>query len=237
MSGLLHDKYDKKIKRKLRKFRFREIKTWHLCLILIPLFFLAATLMRIDHLKMAELRTAVLTADEEENDEKISASLEELKNFTFNNIVVNVIEDNGEQKLTFGTGPFYLEHKYRRDAETALKVVEQKISDNENPNGNIYAKASDVCRPQGIQNGWDWTSPGYISCMTSEIEKYAASADIVEQITAALPSTELYRKEYASPIWAPSFSGIVILIILILIVVIFIRFLIWLILRLSLLFL
>lgn len=237
MSGLLHDKYDNKIKRKLRKSRFRGIKTWHLCLILIPLIFLAATLLRIDHQKMTELRAAVLSADEEENDEKLSAALENLKNFTFNNTVVNVIEDNGEQKLTFGTGPFYLEHKYRRDAELALKEAEQKVIDDSNPNGNIYARASSICQPLAIQNGWYWNTPEFISCMTSEIEKYDASDNLIDQITADLPSTELYRKEYVSPIWAPSLSGIIILIILILIVVIFIRFLIWLILRLSLLFL
>jgi len=237
MSGLLHDKYDNQIKRKLHKFRFRKIKTWQIFLILIPLLFLSATLLRIDHLKMVELRDAVLAADEEGNEEQLITALESLRNFTFGHIVVNVIDDNGNQKLGLGTGPFYLEQSYRRAAEKALAAAEEKLSSDENPNGNIYAEAANVCKPAAIANGWNWTSPGYISCMTSEIEKYAASDNLVDQIVADLPSTELYRVEYSSPIWTPTLSGFIILIILILIVVIFIRFLIWLILNLSLLFL
>ena len=238
MSGLLHDKYDNQIKQKLHKFHFRKIKTWQLCLILIPLLFIAATFLRIDHLKMVELRDAILAADEAQDDAEISAKLEELRNFVFNNIVVNVVDDNGAQKLTFGTGPFYLENTYRRDAEKALAAAEEKIASDDNPNGNIYAAASEACKSVAITNGWySWTNQGYISCMVSEIEKYPASDNLIDQFSANLPSTELYRIEYSSPVWAPTLSGFAILIVLILIVVIFIRFLIWLILNLSLLFL
>ena len=219
---------------KKKKF---QVKTWHLCLILIPLLFLAATLLRIDHLKMVELRDAVFAADEEEDDEKLAAALEELKNFTFNNIVINVIDDNGNQKITFGTGVFYLEHKYQRDAEATLTEAEANLSSDENPNGNIYAKATAICKPQAIQNGWVWSSPGYIECVTTEIQKYDAADNLIDQISASLPSTELYRKNYASPLWAPSFSGFILLAVVLLVVVIFMRFLIWVVLRLSLLFL
>ena len=72
--------------------------------------------------------------------------------------------------------------------------------------------------------------------MTSEIQKYPAADEINDTIMAKLPSTELYRKEYASPIWAPTLTGFMILITLVIIVVIFIRAIVWAILRLSLLF-
>ena len=106
----------------------------------------------------------------------------------------------------------------------------------ENPNGNIYQAASEVCQPQAIANGWNWSSPDYINCMVGEIQKYPAADEINDTIAASLPSTELYRKEYASPLWAPTLTGFMLLITLVIIVVIFVRGMVWIILRLSLLF-
>jgi hypothetical protein len=185
---------------------------------------------------MTELRDAVLAADEEEDDEKIMQTLEELKQFVFSNIVINIIDDNGSQKITFGTGPFYLEHQYIRAANAALKEAEEKMSSDTNPNGNIYAAASAVCQPQAIAHGWKWNNANYINCMMTEINKYPSSDEIQDQIVASLPSTELYRKNYASPVWAPTLSGFLILLTIIVIVVILIRGAIWVILRLSLIF-
>ena len=222
--------------KKRGRFKIHRIKTWQLLLILVPLLFLDATLLRLDHIRMSELRDAVLAADENDDDEAVSKNLEELKKFVFSNIVINVVDDNGTQKVTFGTGPFYLEHQYIRAANTALEKAEQTIASDSNPNGNIYQLASETCRAQAIANGWTWDNPNYINCMVSEIDKYPAADEIQDQIIAALPSTELYRKNYASPLWAPTLSGFAILITIIIIVVIFIRAVIWIILRLSLLF-
>ena len=77
---------------------------------------------------MTELRDAVLKADESEDDEAIMKTLGELKNFVFSNIVINIVDENGAQKITFGTGPFYLEHQYIRAANAALKEAEEKLS-------------------------------------------------------------------------------------------------------------
>lgn len=222
--------------KKRGRIKFHKIKTWWLVVFLIPLLFIDATLLRVDHIRMTELRDAVLTADEAEDDNAISESLERLKDFVFNNIVVNVVDDNGLQRVTFGTGPFYLEHQYIRAANAALAEAEKNLSSDSNPNGNIYAAASEVCRAQAIANGWSWNNANYINCMVGEIQKYPAADDIQSTINAKLPSTELYRKNYSSPVWAPTLSGFLILITLIIIVVIFIRGVIWIILRLALLF-
>ena len=90
--------------KKRGRIKFRKIKTWQLFLILVPLFFIDATLLRTDHIRMTELRDEVLKADEAENDEEISKNLEELKNFVFSNIVINVVEENGEQKAPVYSG-------------------------------------------------------------------------------------------------------------------------------------
>ena len=222
--------------KKRGRIKFHKVKTWQLILILIPLLFLDATFLRLDHIRMAELRSAVIEADEAENDEEVSRGLEELQRFVTTNIVVNVIDDNGEQRVGFGTGPFYLEHQYIRAANTALAEAEQRLASDENPNGNVYAMASETCKAQAIANGWTWDNPNYINCMVTEIQKYPAASEIHDEIKASLPSTELYRREFVSPVWAPTVAGFFILITLVIIVVIFIRGVIWVILRLSLLF-
>ena len=83
------------------KLYLKKIKlhTWQLILILIPLLFLAATFLRLDHIKMTELRTVVLDADAAGDEEKLSNSLSELANFTRKNIVINIIDNNGDKKL------------------------------------------------------------------------------------------------------------------------------------------
>lgn len=229
------------------KLKRVKIKTWVLLVALIPLFAVDATLLRLNHIKMTELRDAVLAVDAkisenetdsemEKTDKELEEALVKLKEFVFSHIVVNVVEENGIQRLTFGTGPFYLEHQYLRAANKALEEAEKNMASDNNPNGNIYGLAGEVCKPIAIANGWSWNSAGYINCMMSEIQKYPAADEIQDTIIAKLPSTELYRKNYASPIWAPTVTGFMILITLVVIVVIFIRFIIFIILRLSLLF-
>ena len=96
--------------------------------------------------------------------------------------------------------------------------------------------AGEYCREEALANGWVWSSPEFINCMVSEIQKYPASEELHDTIIASLPSTELYRRNYASPLWAPTPTGFVLLLTLIIIITIIIRSIIWLVLRLALLF-
>ena len=224
------------LKRKLGKFKRFKLKNWMLFVLLILLLFIDTTLLRVNHIRMTELRDAVLTADENNDDAAIAENLVSLKEFVFSNTVINIVEENGGQVVSFGTGPFYLEHQYIRAANAALKEAEAKVASDGNPNGNVYALASDVCSPLAAQNGWTWNDSRFINCMLTEINKYPAADEIQDKIIASLPSTELYRKNYASPVWTPTLTGFMVLITVIMIVVIFIRVIIWIVLRLSLLF-
>ena len=218
------------------KIKQPKIRTWMLLVVLIPLFFVDATLLRLNHIRMTELRDAVLEADKGDDDEEIAKKLMELKEYVSSNIVINIIDDNGAQKVMFGTGPFYLEHQYVRAASKALEEAEAKMTGDNNPYGNVYNEAGQICRPQAIANGWAWDNPNYINCMLTEINKYPSAEELHDTIIASLPSTELYRHNYAAPVWTPSLTGFFILLTVIVIVVIFIRFMGWVIIRLSLLF-
>ncbi|MBQ3325660.1 hypothetical protein IJG79_00705 [Candidatus Saccharibacteria bacterium] len=223
------------IKRTLRKLK--RVKTWQLILILIPLLFIEATIMRFDHIQMTELKKDVIVADEEGDDEKIYNSLQKLKQYVFSHTVINVVEKNGVQNISFGSGPIYLEHQYQRKASEALAAAEAQAGTDENPNGNVFAAAMGVCKPLAIQNGWAWNSQGYLDCMTGEIAKYPTTETLQDTYVANLPSTALFRYDFSSPIWTPTLSGFVMILCAIVIIAIIFRALLWCVLRLALVFL
>ncbi len=215
--------------------RFRMVRAWQLFLILIPLLFVTATLLRLEHLQMVELRDEVIAADESDNDERLQKALIELQKYTVSHVVVNVVETNGVQNVTFGTGVFYLENQYLRAANAAIEDAQNRLLDDSNPNGNIYAAASAVCRPQAIANGWRWTDQRHLDCWMNELAKYPAADNLETNFTANVPSTELYRREFDSPIWAPSPAGWAMLACFIIIVIIAIRLIIWCVVKITLL--
>lgn len=212
-----------------------RVKSWKLLLILLPLLFLTATLLRLDHIGMVDLRTKVLELDETGTDEEITAALVDLQEYTVTHIVINMIEENGTNKVVFGTGPFFLKHQYEKKAKEELAKAESAIegSDN-NPNGNIYKIVSDYCDEQARKGNWGFNQL-YVNCMTNGLAAYPEMSEIQDSITANIPPTALYRREFISPVWYPSWAGIAILACLILIVVIIIRLVIWIVLKLTLL--
>lgn len=213
-----------------------RLSSWKLLLVLVLLGFLAATFLRFDHIKMTELRAAVLAADEANNDEEIAKTLNELHSFTLKHIIFNTVEDNGVQTITFGTGPFYLENQYMRKANEAIAAAQKEINTHtSNPNGNIYKKVAAVCDAQGKKYGYSYPDKRYINCWINELASYPVEENMDAYGAATLPSTELFRYEFVSPLWYPCASGIVLLICFIIVVVLIFRLLIWLILRVALL--
>ena len=214
-----------------------RISNWKIALVLVLLGFLAATFLRFDHVKMTELRDAVMAADEKDDDEAISNSLNELHAFTLKHIIFNTVEDNGEQRITFGTGPFYLENQYLRKANAAIKKAQEEIDKNSsNPQGNIYKKVAAICDAQGKKYGYQYPDKRYVNCYVNELATYPElDQDLSVSGSAKLPSTELFRYEFASPLWYPCASGILMLICAILAVIFVVRLIIWILLRVALL--
>ncbi len=225
----------KKSKLKQALAKIFHFDTWKIILVFILLCFVAATLLRFDHIKMSELKSAVMSADAENDDEKIASTLADLQQFTRSHIIFNYFDENGEQKIIFGTGAFYLENQYNRKANEALVAAQEKINQSSgNMNEyNVHKKVAEVCDAQAIKNGWRYPNINYINCFVNELAKYPEADQLSVTASANLPSTDLFRYDYASPIWYPCASGIVILICLILLLVIIIRLLIWLFLRIA----
>jgi len=223
----------KKRKSKRILSKIFHVSTWKLLLVLILLAFLSATLLRFDHIKMVELREAVLTADEQENYSEILSSLNQLRNFTLSHIIFNILEDNGEQQIIFGTGPFYLEKLYIHDAKEAIAEqqaeIEKRGATDKNPNGNIFAKVAKVCDGKARTYGWPYYDKRYLDCYTTELAKYPSSESLTTDLEAILPPTDAYRYDFSSPIWYPCISGIIILIAAIVAIWVFCRIVFWLI--------
>ncbi len=175
---------------------------------------------------MTNRRDEVLAADESGDSGRLSSALIELKDYVSHHIVVNFIERNGTTSLTFGTGPFYLEYTYEKDAKAALAAAEQAYEGDNNPNGNVFKKATDYCDPLAKQYGWGYSRP-YFDCIMGELAKYPSMGEISNGGVALVPPTGQYRIDLASPVWYPSWSGVAILACILITVVIIIRLLIW----------
>lgn len=184
----------RQVKKSIR--RLQRVKTWQLLIVLILMSFIAATFLRLNNIGMADRREAVLAADKTGDLEVIQSRLFDLQRYT-------------AEHMNAGTGPFYLEQQYRRDAQKAVDVA----STIDNPNGNINAKAEAVCRPQFTV----WSS-AYVQCFTDELTKYPPSPDPAQNVH--LPSTDLYRHNFFSPLWSPDFAGWSVLVCIVIIIMI-----------------
>lgn len=210
-----------KLKRRLRLVS--RVRTWQLVLILVLGLFVFATLLRLDNIKMFELRDAVVEADEAGDMDEILARITDLKQFVFTHTVIAVVEENGEQRIVFGSGPFYLERQYERRAEAALEEARQALANEDYGANNIYAEVSAFCDNLAIQYGWrSWTKP-HLDCYINELSKFPEMQPVIDLKTAMIPATGLYFQNYASPLWAPTWAGAVQILIILIVLILIIR--------------
>lgn len=111
-------------------------------------------------------------------------------------------------------GTIYLEHQYNRDSQEIINAA----SGLENPEGNIYKKAQEVCAPKFTSY-----SQAYLQCTVDYLAQYGPADSPAS--TVALPKADAYRHSFASPLWSPDFAGFSVLICLLIVLVIIGRFL------------
>ncbi len=162
----------------------QRVKTWQLVILLILAGFVSATFLRLNNIGMVERRAAVISADSAGNQDDTIRRLYDLQRYV-----------SSHMNTDMGKG-VYLQESYKRDSQ---KVLDSASSD-QNPNGNIYKKAQEVCAPR-----FSNYSAAYLQCTTSELAKYPAATDLIQ--AAKLPSASSYLHSYASPIWSPDFAG------------------------------
>lgn len=178
----------------------QRVKTWQLFILLILAGFVAASFLRLNNIGMVERRAAVIAADKKGDESNTIQKLYDLQQYV-----------SSHMNTDLGKG-VYLESSYQRDSQAALDAA----SGDQNPNGNIYKKAQDVCAPR-----FSHYSTAYLQCTTGELAKYPAANNLINSVN--LPSASAYLHDYASPVWSPDFAGWSLVICALLVLLIIIR--------------
>lgn len=178
----------KRVKKNIKQLQ--RVKTWQLVILLLLAVLMAATFLRLNNIGMLDRRDAVYAADKAGDSEVLKNRLYDLQRY------VTAHMNASPDKIA-------LEGQYQRDSEKAKALAE--ASGSNNPNGNVYQKAADVCDPIGRAQGWRWPDPRYIACVDQELSKYPAAAGLAQSIQ--LPDVNLYYHSFVSPLWSPDFAG------------------------------
>lgn len=189
-------------KRTVRKsiHHLNQVKTWQLLVLAILVGFVAATFLRLNSVGMIERRTAVLAADKSGDDQQTRERLYDLQRYSAGH-------------MNASTGPIYLQGKYDRDTAGIINSA----TSGDNPNGNVYAKADEVCKPRfGAVY-----SLAYQQCFLDEVSKYPPAENPSDRVT--LPDPNEYRHSYVSPMLSLDFAGLSVMIALIIFMLIFVR--------------
>ncbi len=142
----------------------------------------SATLLRINNNGMIERRTAVLQSDKSGDQTAIKNNLYSLQRYA-------------AEHMNASSGTVYLEESYKRDTQRAFQAAEAAMSGQSSP----LALADATCKQRFA--GW---SQSYVLCVAAEQAKYPAASNAAQFVP---PNSELYRQEFASPVWSPDFAG------------------------------
>lgn len=188
----------KHAKKELKKLQ--HIKTWQLMVLLLLATFVSASFLRLNNIGMVERKEAVLSADKVGDVAVTKARLYDLQRYVTSHM--NADMEKG----------VYLEDSFRRDTQAAYTAA----SNSNNPNGNIYKKAQEVCAPQFTSYSY-----AYLQCTMNELAKYPSAGNLTD--TVVLPKASSYRHVFISPLWSPDFAGWSVLICIVIFTIIIIR--------------
>ena len=102
-----------------------NIGTWQYLLVLIVMLFVSATCLRIDHIRMNNLKSEVLAADQTGDEEALIAKLNELRDYTNSHIVINIEDINGNFEVYFFLNNSFTRLKFSKQ-EKARRGLEKK---------------------------------------------------------------------------------------------------------------
>lgn len=176
--------------------RMQRIKTWQLLILLLLAGFVAATFLRLNNIGMEQRRDAVQQADKIGDENAIKGRLFDLQRYV-------------TAHMNTSMGSIYLQNEYQRDTQQVIDTASD-----DNPNGNIYKKAQDVCAPRFTHYTY-----AYLQCTVDYLSQYkpATNSDSVVKI----PSTNAYRFSFESPLWSADFAGFSVLLCVLIVLMIF----------------
>lgn len=179
--------------------RLKRIKTWQLFALLIVVGFVAATFLRLNNVGMIQMREAVLGADKAGEAAATRDRLYDLQRYVATHMNADM-------------GTIYLEGQYRRDSQKLIDAA----SNDDNPNGNVFKKAQEVCAPKYANLGH--YSQAFEQCVIGQLNSFGSAGELIGQVN--LPKVEQYRFSFVSPLWSPDFAGFSVLACLLIVLVI-----------------
>ena len=206
-----------KVRIKKRLKQIQSLKNWQLFILLILVIFVNLTALRLNNVGMIRRREAVETADKSGDVEATRKATIELANYVYAHMNSGGIfysdethwfKMNREVKIVWA-------NIYESDMRKAEQVAREAESNN--PNGNIFKKAEEACRPR-FRGGY---SLAYQQCILDEQNKYPASSQ--GQVKAEYPNISEYTYSFVAPIWSPDLAGWTTLVAIILIFMIIIK--------------
>jgi hypothetical protein len=192
----------RQVRRSIRQLQ--HVKTWQLFIVLILCIFVSATFLRLNNIGMEQRRDAVLQADKDGDLNVIQARLYDLQRYVTSHMNADM-------------GTIYLENTYKRDTQGAI----DSASNGDNPNGNVFLKAQQVCAPKYANLGH--YSLAYQQCVINQLNSYPSGSQLTSSLQ--LPKAEGYSHSYVSPLWTPDFAGFSVLACILILLMIIGRFL------------
>ena len=215
-----------KIKKHLKQIQ--SLKNWQLFILLLLVIFVDLTALRLNNVGMVRRREAVEAADKAGDVEAARKATIELANYVYNHMNSGGIvysdethwfKVNREVKIVWA-------NIYESDMRKAEQIAREAESNN--PNGNIFKKAEEACRPR-FHGGY---SLAYQQCILDEQNKYPASNQ--GQIKAQYPNISEYTYNFVTPLWSLDLAGWTTLLAFIIIIMIIVKMIITTILKLIL---
>ena len=170
-------------KRFLHHWRKKIFATWVLLLVFLLSAVSSVYFLRQNNLKMVELRSAVVKADEQSGD--IAGTLEALNQHVFHHMNTKIVR------------PIELVNTYNKQAAVAVQALSQSTGQ------DLYAEGTTQCEQKGIP----------LSSIAQCISNYALAhntSNAPAQIK--LPDKNRFIYTFATPRWTPDAAGFSVLV-------------------------
>lgn len=163
----------------------RHVRVWHLVVLFLIAGGVSIEHLRENNLGMIERRNLVKQADEQQGD--VQAALVELQRYV-----------SSHMNTDMGDKGIYLEKTYQRAYDRA---VQEGLQD-DSATRSLYDAADAACHATFNRTQ---SFPAYTQCVAEKLAGQTANDPLSN---ARIPSVDLYRYNFVSPVWSLDAAGI-----------------------------